>query len=109
MLVRFSYLRQFDSDGDVLHLEHVVVIQVPLFQTEPTSEFLCGYTRYPEWDVVSSHCLHPLEELNLESNTNCFVSVYNLPFERTSLWKIFAMYTPNTVHAQLLFRLPWAG
>ena len=50
-----------------------------------------------------------LKELHLASCTNCFSSLYDAWFERRSPWKFFASYTPNPVHAPLLFRLPWAG
>ena len=45
--------------------------------------------RYPEWEVVAPRCLHHLEELRLASCTNCFLSLYNEPFERKGLWKFF--------------------
>ena len=62
-----------------------------------------------EREVVSPRCLHHLEELRLASSTNWVSSLYDSPIERKSLWNFFASYVLNSVPAQLLFRLPWAG
>ena len=65
--------------------------------------------RYPEQEVVSPRFLHYSEEVHLASCTTCFSSLYDVRFERKSLWKLFASYASNSVHAPLHFQLPWAG
>ena len=52
--------------------------------------------RYRERQVVLPRCLHHIEELRLASCTNCFSSLYNVWFERKSLWKVFASFAPNS-------------
>ena len=59
--------------------------------------------RYPERDVVSSPCLHHLEELRLARCTNCFSSRYDASFVRKSLWKFFASYAPNSLARTVTF------
>ena len=64
---------------------------------------LClSHLRSPEWEVVSPHCLHHLEEL-------CLVSCTNARFKRKGLLKFFASYVLNPMHTPLHFRLLWAG
>ena len=68
-----------------------------------------SHLRYPERKVVLLHSLDCLEELHLASCTKCFLSLHDKQFKRKSLWKVFASYTPNSVHTPLHFRLPWEG
>ena len=61
--------------------------------------------KYSEREVVLPRCLHHLEQVYLASCTNCFSSLYEVWFERKSVWNFFASYESNPMHARLLFRL----
>ena len=66
-------------------------------------------TRSREWNVVSPRFFRQCKEILLASCTLCFSSLYDVWFDRKSLWNFSAGYALEAMHARYTSRLPCAG